>query len=193
MPRHLSPDELAAGLPAIEASPPDNGVLEAIVIRPETGARRDLPSCQISLRGGVHGDRWALAGTAPDPDMQICIMNARAIALIARERTAWPAAGDNLFIDLDLSPENLPTGQRLAIGTAIIEVTAMPHAGCDKFIARFGRDACIFVNTGAGKALRLRGIYARVVQDGLLTVGDRVRKLGTTDAAAPHAADRASA
>lgn len=113
----------------------------------------------------------------PHPDVQICIMNSRCISLIARKRDNWPPAGDNLFIDLDLSPENLPAGQRLAVGSAIIEVTDVPHAGCAKFIERYGRDACVFVNTGEGKKLRLRGIYAKVVRDGVVTVADRVTKL----------------
>ena len=101
-------------------------------------------------------------------------MNARCIALIAQERGNWAPAGDNLFIDLDLSPANTPPGTRLAIGTAVIEITDTPHNGCDSFIARYGRDACVFVNTGEGKRLRLRGIYGRVVQDGRVSVGDVV-------------------
>jgi MOSC domain-containing protein YiiM len=153
------------------------------VVRPRHGDRLDVEARAISLAGGVDGDHWA-AGCwkstpdgRPDPDVQICIMNARCIGLIARERANWPPAGDNLYIDMDLTPENLPPGQRLAIGTAVIEITAIPHNGCDKFIARYGREACVFVNTGEGKRLRLRGIYARVVRDGRVSVGDRVRKL----------------
>jgi MOSC domain-containing protein YiiM len=111
-------------------------------------------------------------------------MSARAIALVARDRENWPPAGDNLFIDMDLSPTNTPPGQRLEIGSAIIEITPVPHNGCAKFIARYGRDACVFVNTGEGKRLRLRGIYARVVQDGQISVGDRVRKLASAVAPA---------
>ena len=112
----------------------------------------------------------------PHPDVQICIMNARCIALIAQERGNWAPAGDNLFIDLDLTPANTPPGTRLAIGTAVLEITDTPHNGCDSFIRRYGRDACLFVNTGEGKRLRLRGIYGRVVQDGRVSVGDAVRK-----------------
>ncbi len=103
-------------------------------------------------------------------------MNARCIALIAQERGNWAPAGDNLFIDLDLTPANTPPGTRLAIGTAVLEITDTPHNGCDSFIRRYGRDACLFVNTGEGKRLRLRGIYGRVVQDGRVSVGDVVRK-----------------
>lgn len=184
MPRHLTRAELEAGLPEILAAPVDEGELRAIVVRPARGERRDVPACEISLAGGVHGDHWASGcwksteTGEPHPDVQICIMNARCIGLIAQERANWPPAGDNLFIDMDLSPSNTPPGQRLAIGTAVIEITDTPHNGCDDFIRRYGRDACVFVNTGAGKALRLRGIYARVVQDGRIAVGDRVVKLG---------------
>lgn len=189
MPRHLSLAELRDALPAILASPSDEGTLEGIVIRPRQGERAELASCELSLTQGVHGDHWAegcwktTADGRPDPDVQVCIMNSRCIALIAGERSNWASAGDNLFIDLDLSPANTPPGTRLAIGTAVIEITSEPHNGCESFIARYGRDACVFVNTGEGKRLRLRGIYARVVQDGRVSVGDTVRKL--TAASAP--------
>ena len=182
MPRHLTRAELNEGLPEILQSPKDNGTLAGIVIRPEKGARRELDSCELSLALGTHGDRWAKRcwKTTDDglahPDVQICIMNARCIALIAQERGNWAPAGDNLFIDLDLTPGNTPPGTRLAIGTAVIEITDTPHNGCDSFIRRYGRDACLFVNTGEGKRLRLRGIYGRVVQDGRVSVGDAVRK-----------------
>ena len=184
MPRHLTLDELKAGLPEILASPKDEGTLRAIVIRPARGERRDLASCEISARLGVHGDHWSKGcwksteDGRPHPDVQICMMNARWIQLIAQERSNWPPAGDNFFVDMDLTPDNMPPGTRLAIGTAVIGTTDTPHSGCASFIDRYGRDACIFVNTGEGKRLRLRGIYARVVQDGRVSAGDRVVKLG---------------
>ena len=183
MPKHLTLAELTAGLPGILASPADNGILRAIVIRPDKKQRRDLDTCEISLALGTHGDHWAKGcwksteDGQPHPDVQICIMNARCIALIAGERERWPLAGDNLFIDLDLTPDNMPPGTRLAIGSAMIEITDTLHAGCASFAERYGRDATIFVNTGEGKKLRLRGIYARVVQDGRITAGDRVVKV----------------
>jgi hypothetical protein len=182
-PRHLPLDELHAGLDHIRAAPKGEGRLEAIVARPAHGERLDLASAEISFAGGVAGDHWAkgcwksLADGRPDPDVQICIMNARCIGLIAGERANWPPAGDNLFIDMDLTPENMPPGTRLSIGEAVIEITAIPHNGCESFIARYGRDACVFVNTGEGKRMRLRGIYARVVKDGRVSVGDRVAKV----------------
>ncbi len=183
MGKHLTRAELQAGLPHILESPEDNGVLEAIVVRPAPGERRDLESCEISVEGGTHGDHWAKGcwmsteDGRPHPDVQICIMNARCIALIARQRERWPLAGDNLFIDLDLRPENLPPGQRLRIGTAVIEITAVSHLGCASFAECYGRSAVVFVNARKGRSLRLRGVYARVVEDGRVTVGDRVVKI----------------
>lgn len=181
--RHLSMQELQAGLPNVLASPKDDGELQGIISRPTQGERCDLHSSEISALEGVKGDHWSkgcwksLADGSPDPDVQICIMNARCIDMIATARENWAAAGDNLFIDMDLTPANLPPGQRLTIGSAEIEITAVPHNGCAKFISRYGRDACVFVNTGVGRELRLRGIYARVVRNGRVTVGDRVIKM----------------
>jgi len=127
MPRHLTLDELKAGLPEIRESPKDEGILRAIVVRPAKGERRDLESCAVSLARGVHGDHWAKGcwksteDGKPHPAVQICIMNARCIQLIAQECSNWPPAGDNLFIDMDLSPDNTPTGTRLGIGTAVMQ------------------------------------------------------------------------
>jgi len=184
MPRHLTKDELLAGLPEILASPKDDGALLGIVVRPDHGQRVEPESVAISLAGGLEGDHWARGcwltteDGKPHPDVQICIMNARCIALIAQERANWAPAGDNLFLDMDLSTENLVPGQRLALGNAVIEITAEPHNGCKSFVERYGREACAFVNGREGKRLRLRGIYARVVQDGRIAVGDRATKLG---------------
>jgi MOSC domain-containing protein YiiM len=184
MARHLSRAELQAGLPEILASPKDNGRLEAIVVRPASEQRQEVESIAISLAGGLEGDHWAKGcwksteDGKPHPDVQICIMNARCISLIAQDRDNWAPAGDNLFVDMDLTPANLPPGTRLAVGSAEIEITDTPHKGCAKFIKRYGRDACVFVNMGDGDRFKLRGIYARVVKDGQLTVGDTLRKIG---------------
>jgi MOSC domain len=183
MTRHLSLEELAEGLSEILESPKDRGVLKAIVIRPETEARESLPKCELSPEGGVHGDNWArgcwmsLPDGRPHPDVQVTIMNARAIALIAQDEARWPLAGDQLFIDLDLSDDNLPPGTRLTIGSALLEITSVPHKGCKKFAERFGVDATRFVNSRDGVRLHLRGIYAKIVERGVVAVGDTVAKL----------------
>jgi MOSC domain-containing protein YiiM len=179
MTRHLSLEELRDGLSEIERSPKDRGTLRGIVIRPETDARSSLQQCELSPELGVHGDNWAkgcwmsLPDGRPHPDVQVTIMNARTIALIAQDEARWPLAGDNLFVDLDLGTDNLPPGTRLSVGTALLEITAVPHKGCSKFAARYGVDATRFVNSRDGLRLHL----PRIVERGLITVGDMVEKL----------------
>jgi MOSC domain-containing protein YiiM len=183
MTRHLSLHELQEGLSDIAQSPKDGGHLKVIVIRPETDARTSLQQCELSPDGGVHGDHWAegcwmsLPDGRPHPDVQVTIMNARTIALIAQDEARWPLAGDNLLVDLDLSADNLPPKTRLSVGSTLLEITAVPHKGCKKFAARFGVDATRFVNSREGWRMHLRGIYARIIRSGLVAVGDPVRKL----------------
>lgn len=181
--KHLSWDELAAGLAEIHKSPRDEGALQLIVRRPAVEQREILTEGQLERAVGLVGDSWSRRKSSrtpdgsPHPDMQLNIMNARVIALLARQKDRWPLAGDQLYIDLDLSAGNLPAGTRLALGSAVIEVTSQPHTGCAKFTEHFGPEATRFVNSTDGKALRLRGINAKVVQPGTIRVGDLARKL----------------
>ncbi|MEM6547554.1 MAG: MOSC domain-containing protein [Pseudomonadota bacterium] len=176
--------ELEAALPEILSAPKDDGRLDLIVVRPGRGVRTTPQSCRVSLAGGVEGDHWnhgahvSLPDGGPHPDIQVCIMPSRVIRAIAGGIENWAPAGDNLFIDMDLTPVNVPPGTRLAIGSAELTITEQPHNGCQAFIDRYGRDACLFVNVGHGKVHRLRGIYARVSRDGSVSVGDRLRKIG---------------
>lgn len=180
---HLKMEELEAGLEKIRRSPKDEGRLEMIVRRPRDDEREVLEEAQLDLMQGLVGDNWLTRGSKrmPDesahPEMQINIINSRLITLLARDKGRWPLAGDQLYIDLDLSGENLPAGTRLSIGSAVIEVTPQPHTGCKKFMARFGGDAMKFVNSPTGKELHLRGINAKVVQAGIIHEGDVVKKL----------------
>jgi MOSC domain-containing protein YiiM len=180
--KHLSIEQLEAGLDEIRQSPADEGVLELIVRRPATGEREIVEKAELDLVVGLVGDRWGArtssrSGDSPDPDTQLNIMNARVLALVAQTKDRWPLAGDQLIIDLDLSEANIPAGTRLALGTALIEVTPEPHTGCRKFADRFGREAVKFVNSPVGAELRLRGINAKVVRSGTIRVGDRVTKV----------------
>jgi hypothetical protein len=181
--KHLTMAELEAGLETIRQSPTDNGTLELIVRRPQEDQRETLEVGQLDLQTGLMGDNWQARGSSrmPDksahPNMQITLMNSRAIALIAGQKKRWPLAGDQLYVDLDLSAENLPVGTRLAFGEAVIEITEIPHTGCAKFIARFGLEAQKFVNSPVGKQLHLRGINTRVVKAGAIQVGNLIRKI----------------
>jgi hypothetical protein len=183
IPKHLTTEELEAGLDEIRRAPRNEGVLELIVRRPTVNDREVLMEGELSLVEGLVGDSWkrrrssSTPDGSPNPLMQLNIMNARVIALVAQVKSRWPLAGDQLFLDMDLSAENLPAGTRLSLGSAVIEVTSPPHLGCQKFVARFGLEAMKFVNSSLGKQLHLRGINANVVHAGVIRVGDVARKI----------------
>jgi len=180
---HLSMAELEAGLNIIRQSPSDQGLLKLIVRRPKTDKREIVNEAELNLEVGLVGDIWKVRGSKATPDgsanieAQITLMNMRAIALLAQDESRWALAGDQLYVDFDLSEANLPAGTRIAIGSAILEVSSTPHTGCAKFSERFGKDALKFVNSPEGKQLHLRGINARVVQAGEIRVGDVVKKV----------------
>lgn len=174
-------EALERGLEAIRCSPAETGRLELIVRRPSEGERELLDVGVLDLRDGLVGDRWSAGASsaAGDRSAQVTIINARAIDLIAGGRERWALAGDQLFVDLDLSTDNLPPGARLAVGEAVLAVSSEPHTGCAKFSSRFGSSALRFVNSPAGRALRLRGVNTSVVEPGCVRRGDTVRKLET--------------
>lgn len=175
--------ELEAGLDEVRRSPKDEGVLQLIVRRPERGERELVEEGTLDTDVGLVGDNWSTRGSTvtpdglADPEMQVTLMNSRAADLVAGGREHWHIAGDQLFVDLDLGRENLPPGTKLAIGTAVLEVSAKPHTGCAKFSGRFGTDALRLVSSPIGREFCLRGINAKVVQSGMIRVGDAVRKL----------------
>ena len=164
-------------------SPRDGGILEMIVCRPDTNERVVVQEGEISLAEGLVGDNWRARGSramedgSANPEAQITLMNSRVIQALAQDRARWPIAGDQLFVDLDLSIDNLPPGQRIAIGTAVLEISATPHTGCDKFTERFGHEAIRYVNSQEGLAARRRGVNARVIQPGSFRVGDSIHKV----------------
>jgi hypothetical protein len=181
--RHSTTRELEAGLRDILLAPKEAGVVELIVRRPRVEEREVLEEGELSLTEGLVGDNWKDRSSSrtrdgsPHPDMQLNVMSSRVLALVAGGRERWRLAGDQLIVDMDLCEENLPAGTRLALGSAVIEVTEQPHTGCKKFVARFGPDAMKFVNTQEGRRLRLRGLNAKVVRPGVVRIGDAVSKI----------------
>ncbi len=173
-------EELDEGLALVRRESGAAGTLELIVARPGPGARAVLESGTLDPALGLVGDRWSVAadGREPDLDVQITLADARVLALVAGERERWPLAGDQLYVDFDLSEEALPAGARLAVGEAVLAITAVPHTGCAQYAARFGREALRWASTPRGLALRLRGVHARVEVGGVVRRGDAVRRIG---------------
>jgi MOSC domain-containing protein YiiM len=182
-PLHRTQAELDAGLPRVLASPRDGGMLEMVVRRPDVDEREVMTEGVLDLVKGLVGDNWSTKPSSstphhsPHPDKQLTLANARAVDLMAGDRSRWPLAGDQLYVDLDLSTANLPGGTRLQIGEAVIEVTAAPHRGCHKFRARFGADALRWANSATGRQHELRGRNARVVVPGTIRPGDTITRL----------------
>ncbi len=173
---HLSLQELQAGLAPVRQSPKDAGRLDAIVIRPAQGQREIVQRVEISPEHGVHGDRWEHAPNK-SIEAQVTLTNSRAAELIAQSADRWALAGDQLYVDFDLSEDNVPAGTLLALGTVVLEASAKDHTGCAKFSAHFGADAFKFVNSPEGARMNLRGINAKVIKAGVVQVGDTLRKI----------------
>lgn len=174
---------LEASLDQIRESPADEGRVELIARRPAENQREVVSEAELDVHVGLVGDTWLVRGSGrtpdggPSPEAQVTLMNARAAAAIAGERERWPMAGDQFYVDLDISRTNLPPGSRVQIGSAVIEFSEPPHTGCAKFSARYGVEALKFVNSPVGRELRLRGANCRVVVAGTVRAGDAIKKL----------------
>jgi MOSC domain-containing protein YiiM len=180
-PHHRSPEQLRAGVDHVRRSPRDSGRLDLVVVRPAPGERLELDEAVVDPGVGIQGDTWDQRGSSrtpdggPNPEAQVTVMSSRAVDLVAGSRDRWALAGDQLYVDLDLSVENLPTGTHLLVGDAVLEVTAAPHTGCAQFKERFGVEALRLTATPDGRELRLRGINTRVVSGGTVRTGDAVQ------------------
>src|SRR3982074_612464 len=181
--KHLTMSELEAGLDEIRRAPKDEGVLDLIFRGPTVNNSEILEEAELHLEEGLVGDSWKRRRSkttpdgSPNPLMQLNIMNSRVTALVAQDKNRWQLAGAQLYIDMDFSEENTPAGTCLALGSAVIEVTPPPHLGCQKFVARFGLDGMKFVNSPNGQQLHLRGLDAKVIQAGIIRVGDVAKKI----------------
>ena len=180
---HRTTADLEAALAHLRSAPSDVGVVDLVVARPAEGERNVLAVGELHPDHGLVGDNWGQRGSrrtedgSAHPDMQLNVINARLSTFVAVDPERRALAGDQLHLDLDLSAANLPPGTRLALGSAVIEITEIPHTGCAKFVARFGKDAMRFVNSPLGRELRLRGLNAKVVVAGTVRPGDEVRKI----------------
>ncbi len=178
--KHLTTVEIEGEIASVLDSPRDLGELVLIVRRPKVDRREVIEKGTLDVESGLVGDNWLTRGSSRTgnglghPEMQLNLMNIRFAELIAGSRERVPLAGDQLFVDLDLSRENLPIGTRLLIGSAVIELTAIPHLGCKKFVERFGLDAMKFANSDFGRQHNLRGVNAKVIKTGEITVGDTI-------------------
>ena len=179
----LSRERLEAGLDRIRDSPADNGRVILVVSRPSTGVRDLLAEAVLDQVAGLAGDNWLARGSSgtpdgsADPQRQVTVMNARAAELVAGGTDRMPLAGDQLYVDLDISVHNLPAGSLIAVGEAVLQVSEAPHLGCAKFVERFGTEAMRFVNSRTGRQLRLRGMNTRVVRPGIVRPGDVAAKV----------------
>lgn len=183
MQKEMTLAEIEARLDELGPSPQDNGTVEMIVCRPDEGQRKVLEAAELDTTEGLVGDNWRKRGSRHSEDgsalieAQIAIMNSRNIQAIEPEHDRWPLAGDQIFVDIDLSAENMPAGQRIAIGSAILEVTELPHNGCGKFAERFGSGASRFVNSKEGRENRRRGVNTRVIRGGTIRQRDTITKV----------------
>jgi len=179
---HFDLAALEAGLDEVRAAPKDNGHVALIVRRPAVEEREVVDEAELDEREGLVGDNWLTRGSkstedgSANPKMQLTLMNVRSASLVAGTPERRQLAGDQLFVDFDLSVENIPPGSRLQVGAATLEITEIPHRGCGKFSARFGVDALKFVNSETGRELNLRGVNARIVSGGVVRVGDAIVK-----------------
>lgn len=175
--------ELQAALHDIRRSPADKGHLEMISARPSVGERELLEVAELDTEYGLVGDNWLDRGSkstadgSANPEAQLTLINTRLIDAVAGNKARWQLAGDQLFVDIDLSHDNLPPGARLSVGSAVVELTAEPHTGCVKFASRFGHDALRFVSGPEAMRQRRRGANAKIIKSGTIRVGDVVRKV----------------
>ncbi|MGY6533904.1 MAG: MOSC domain-containing protein [Pararhodobacter sp.] len=181
-PHAATRQELDRALPFIAAAPRDDAPIDMLCLRPDFGERRFVSRIDVTREQGIPGERWGshpwlrLADGRPHPGIQICILSRRVLDLVWRDRAGTVHPGDTFIVDMDLSEANLPAGQRLRAGSAVLEVSDIFNDACVKWKARYGAPTQEWVRAPENRALRLRGILCRVVVDGVITLGDRLSK-----------------
>lgn len=176
---HRTTKDLEAEVEHILAAPKDSGTVDMIVRRPAENQREVVEEAELDTDVGLVGDDWVNRlddEGKPHLAAQLTLMNSRVVEAMAGGRERWPLAGDQVYVDMDLSHENLPAGTLLNIGGATIRISETPHTGCAKFASRFGKEALRFANVGLGRDHRFRGVNASIVSGGAVQIGDPVNK-----------------
>jgi hypothetical protein len=174
---------LMQALPDILAAPKTAAVIHSLCFRPGFNQRSFPQSLALTVAEGVPGERWLsapwlrLPDGRPDPNIQVSILPTRVLNLVWQDRDTSPHPGDTIVADLDTSLANLPEGSLLQAGSAVLRVSSVFNDGCVKWKARYGADAKAFLTAPGHPALRLRGVLCAVVQDGIVTLNDRLIKI----------------
>src|SRR5258708_4532079 len=140
---HLSFPALEAGLEHVRRSPRDEGIVQLIACRPDNSRRQVLEEVVLDCARGVIGDNWLVRGSRhtpagpPAPAGRAPAPNPGGAPVGGGEGAGGAVGGAKCYVALALTRETPGAGPRLAIGTAVIEVSAKPHVGCWKYEARF--------------------------------------------------------
>jgi len=176
-------DELQRALAHVQSAPKDGATVEMLCMRPDFGQRNFVDKLELTTASGIPGERWTkhpwmtLEDGSPDPRIQVSILGRRVLDLVWRDRENTPHPGDTMIADMDMSEANLPAGQHLSIGSAVLEVSDLFNEACVKWKVRYGAYARAWITLPDNRPLRLRGILCRIVKDGIVRNGDVITKL----------------
>ncbi len=180
---NITETELYAALPLFLDAPKDNAPILDLCLRPDYGQRDFVERITLTRKNGIPGERWnrapwiKLPDGSPDPRIQVSILGKRVMDAVWRDRANTPHPGDTMIADMDFSHENMPVGQLLQAGSALIRVSDVFNDACVKWKTRYGTPAKDFITVPAHVTYRLRGILCEVVEDGIVTLGDRLTKI----------------
>lgn len=180
---HATAEQLNAALPHIRAAPRDDAPIEMLCFRPARNQRRMVPDLTLTADRGIPGERWlkapwlTLPDGRPDPRIQVSILPKRVMDAVWLDRAGTVHPGDPIVADIETSYDSLPVGTRLRAGNAVLEVSDAFNDGCVKWKVRYGAAAKDWLVTPENRPLRLRGLLCRIVQDGMVRLGDRLQRV----------------